>query len=236
MKKNIKVIVLLALTILFVILCSTLLIFNMDKFESTQQLADNTSSNVSVKEKKILANYEVNFSWDKDPSEMKNLITENSYIVKVKINNIEDAIMLGNDAGIEHDLPLTPIKANVIKTISGNQIDNDIEFYALGGSIKISEKIKNMPEAQIQKMGFDKLSANDKENSYINYSTEYDYNMNIGDEYILVLNKATDNRYYLSCCGFGVFTEDKENDTMLARLDNTMTIKNVLTGKTFNCE
>lgn len=234
MKKNIKLIVSLILLITVVISIIVLLnILNTNKIEETSQLSESISNQNETETNKVIVSSEIHFSWDKDPSQIENLINENSYIVKIKIKNIGNAVMLDNEYGIDHTLPLTPINATIIEKISGDEIDENIEFYVLGGDIKISEKMKYMTEAEVEKMEFNKLSEDEKENSYINYSSESDYSMNTDEEYIVVLNKTIENKYYLSGNGYGIFKET-ENNGINAMSNKGISFTNVLTGKTFN--
>lgn len=234
MKKgmNSKLVVLLVMiTVIAIILIISF--SKMVKDNGVKQIAKTTESNINNNGKRIITTSEIQFSWDKDPTELANLINKNSYIIKVRIDNVKESILLDENNGVQHNIPLTPIDATVIENIYGDINAQNICFYVPGGEVKISEIMKTMNDAQIEKMEYNKLTKEEMNNSYISYFSESDYTMEENEEYIIVVNKSIDNNYYLSCNGYGIFKENQSN-VIMQNDSNTIILKNCLTGKEVN--
>lgn len=231
MKKifNFRLVLLLAVFIIF----SIFSIFIINFFKPIENNDGEKIATTANNDKEIITISEVHFSWDKDPNEIDNIIDNNSYIIKVRINKIQEAVLLEEKNGVQHNIPLKPINATVIESIYGNINNTEVNFYAPGGEIRISEIIKTMNEAQIEKIGYDKLSEEKKKNSYISYYSESDYDMKENEEYIIILNKSRDGNYYLSCNGYGIFKES-QSDVNAQTNNNIIRLKNCLTGKEVN--
>ena len=61
---------------------------------------------------------------------------------------------------------------------------------------------------------------------YISYTSDYDYELQIGEEYILILSNDTVSTIMAS--GYGIFIEDSNNQVQ--SLSTERIFKNVLTG------
>lgn len=83
-----------------------------------------------------------------------------------------------------------------------------------------------MNEVEIAKMGLDTLTEEEKNNMYISYTSDYDYELQIGEEYILILSNDTVSTIMAS--GYGIFIEDSNNQVQ--SLSTERIFKNVLTG------
>lgn len=221
----------LLLVLVFFITCCIFMIKLLKPSENNE--GEKVATITNNDEKKIITTSEVQFSWDKDPNEINNIIDNNSYIIKVKINKVKEAVILDEKNGVKHNIPLKPINATVIENIHGNIENTEVNFYAPGGEIRVSEIIKTMNEAQIEKMGYDKLTEREKNNSYISYYSESDFDMKENEEYIIILNKSKDDNYYLSCNGYSIFKES-QSDINAQSNNNTIKLKNCLTGKEVN--
>ena len=105
-----------------------------------------------------------------------------------------------------------------------NKISGTITAYMTGGKMKIANILKGTKQ-EIEYMGISDVSQVDPE-QYIEYkwSTLPYYEPNIGDEYIIVVNKTNQNLYQIFCDGYGIFKVEK--------LDNgTEIYRNVISGK-----
>ena len=75
-------------------------------------------------------------------------------------------------------------------------------------------------------MGLDTLTEEEKNNMYISYTSDYDYELQIGEEYILILSNDTVSTIMAS--GYGIFIEDSNNQVQ--SISTERIFKNVLTG------
>ena len=92
----------------------------------------------------------------------------------------------------------TPIKMQIIDNLlDTNKISGTITAYMTGGKMKIANILKGTKQ-EIEYMGISDVSQVDPE-QYIEYkwSTLPYYEPNIGDEYIIVVNKTNQNLYQM---------------------------------------
>lgn len=122
--------------------------------------------------------------------------------------------------------PFTPVKVEVLNTLSGKSLSKELTVYLDGGEIKISELVKSMDKESIAKMGLDELSKKEQESMYISYTSDSDYKLQAGTEYTMLLTKQADGIYTVRDNGYGIFNIDKAKQ----KLGKT-TLTNVLTGK-----
>ncbi len=93
-------------------------------------------------------------------------IGQTQYILVVKINSILGSTNYSTK--INNYAPaVTKVKATVIACLKGDYSGNDIEFYTLGGNIKISDYENVLLPSEKAKLNIDKMSQNEKENKYI---------------------------------------------------------------------
>lgn len=156
-----------------------------------------------------------------DPKIPSNLFEgeENMYILKIKVESIGEGLFLEETEKFYGAGPYTPINITVNETLYGDKIENLNTIYLSGGQIKISELIKKLDKDSIEKMGLNKLSKSEQESKDVSYETDYDYDLKVGEEYVVILVKNDNNTYSIMTNGYGIFKEDIE----------TKEYKNVLT-------
>lgn len=145
-----------------------------------------------------------------DPHIPSNLFEreENSYVIKVKVESIGDTLFLEETEKFYGVGPYTPINITVSETLYGDKIEDLKTIYLSGGQIKISELIKKLDKASIEKMGFDELSKSEQESKDVSYETDYDYDLKVGEEYVVILARQDNNAYTIMTNGYGIFKED----------------------------
>lgn len=152
-------------------------------------------------------------SWAYDPTIPSNIINdhiETKSVVKVKILSVGEGEMLPKQEKFDNPYTChTPIKMQIIDNLlDTNTISGTITAYITGGKIKIANILKGS-EQQIKNMGIQDISQLDEE-QYIEYkwSVPY-YEPNVGDEYVIILNKTNSSLYQISCGGYGIFKVEK---------------------------
>ena len=151
--------------------------------------------------------------------------SESKYVVKVKVLSVGEGEMLPKQENFYDPYTCyTPIKMQIIDNLlDTNKISGTITAYMTGGKMKIANILKRTKQ-EIEYMGISDVSQVDPE-QYIEYkwSVAY-YEPNIGDEYIIIINKANENLYQVMCEGYGIFKVEK--------LDNgTEEYRNVISGR-----
>ena len=151
--------------------------------------------------------------WAYDPTVVKNLLEDNSeskYVVKVKVLSVGEGEMLPKQENFYDPYTCyTPIKMQIIDNLlDTNKISGTITAYMTGGKMKIANILKGTKQ-EIEYMGISDVSQVDPE-QYIEYkwSVAY-YEPNIGDEYIIIINKTNENLYQVMCDGYGMFKVEK---------------------------
>ena len=167
-------------------------------------------------------------SWAYDPSIPENILNdhpESKYVVKVKILSVGEGEMLPRQENFYNPFTChTPIKMQVIDNLKeNNSLSGTLTAYITGGKIKIANILKGTKQ-EIEYMGIYDASQVDPE-QYIEYkwSVPY-YEFNIGEEYVLILNKTNSSLYQIFDGGYGIFTVEKLSD-------GSETYKNVISGK-----
>ena len=218
-------------------LLATIIIPNMCNksidFAKTNISGNNTvieqDNQIQVSKEKIYKTIEGGAScWAYDPTVVKNLLEDNSeskYVVKVKVLSVGEGEMLPKQENFYDPYTCyTPIKMQIIDNLlDTNKISGTITAYMTGGKMKIANILKRTKQ-EIEYMGISDVSQVDPE-QYIEYkwSVAY-YEPNIGDEYIIIINKANENLYQVMCEGYGIFKVEK--------LDNgTEEYRNVISGR-----
>lgn len=218
-------------------LLATIIIPNMCNksidFAKTNISGNNTvieqDNQIQVSKEKIYKTIEGGKAcWAYDPTVVKNLLEDNSeskYVVKVKVLSVGEGEMLPKQENFYDPYTCyTPIKMQIIDNLlDTNKISGTITAYMTGGKMKIANILKGTKQ-EIEYMGISDVSQVDPE-QYIEYkwSVAY-YEPNIGDEYIIIINKTNENLYQVMCDGYGMFKVEK--------LDNgTEEYRNVISGK-----
>lgn len=198
--------------------------FNTINQKDNQNMKENI---ISSEEKKFYGTFETTNSWFADPAQPQNLlkVTENNAIIKIKVEAIEKPLFLDNKGDFREYRPYTPIKVKIEKVISG-QFDKNIEtIYILGGDVTISSLMKTIDDDTIKKMEFDTLTQEEQNNLYISYKSDYDYDLQIGEEYACIVSKNGNDTYTIIASGYGVFKKDSTKS-----VDELSSFKNVITN------
>lgn len=193
----------------------------------------NTTTPIEVAKDKIYKTIEGEEAcWVYDPTIPENIIKDNqksTYIVKVKITSIGEGEMIPKQENFYNPFTCyTPIKMQVIDNLlETNKLSGTITTYINGGKIKIANILKGTKQ-QIEYMGIGDVSQVDSE-QYIEYkwSTPY-YEPIIGEEYVIIIGKANENLYQISCGGYGIFKVEK--------IENQERYINVITNKEWKIE
>ena len=184
-------------------LLATIIIPNMCNksidFAKTNISGNNTvieqDNQIQVSKEKIYKTIEGGKAcWAYDPTVVKNLLEDNSeskYVVKVKVLSVGEGEMLPKQENFYDPYTCyTPIKMQIIDNLlDTNKISGTITAYMTGGKMKIANILKGTKQ-EIEYMGISDVSQVDPE-QYIEYklSVAY-YEPNIGDEYIIIINKT----------------------------------------------
>jgi len=146
-------------------------------------------------------------SFAKDPTIPENLISSNSYVLKVKILEIGKAEILKKQKNFNNPYcPYTPVKMQIIDSISVNKLSGKITSYLRGGKIKIGDLSKD----EAINLGISENSDSNEE-QYINYTSSSYYEPLIGENYIVIINKTNDTLYQFQSSGYGIFKIIDEN-------------------------
>lgn len=169
-------------------------------------------------------------SWAVDPREPQNLIIEGTSIVHIKVLNIREAEILPKYENFYTYMPYTPLDVEIVDTIYGKDLSGEKTIYIGGGDIRISNLLDSWVGSEytgLEKMGLTKLSREEQETKFISYTSEYDYKMVPGKEYVVILSdqETEDEIYTVMALGYGIF-EIIQTD------QGKKVYKNVITGKT----
>lgn len=180
------------------------------------------SNVVKKSEKEIYGEFSKQASWAVNPEIVQNLLDHTDRVVKVKVLEKHDAIFINE---IINDHPFTPYQVEVQEVISG-EYSGDHTIYVDDGEVLISEAIKALPFESVDKMGLTKLSKQEQESQYIRYTSPWGHSLEVGNEYVLILNKENNGMYTVFTNGYGVFVEEKQGGST-----TKPTYSNVITGK-----
>lgn len=93
----------------------------------------------------------------------------------------------------------------VEKVIKGNLSGTEVDFFTNGGYCTVKEYINVISKTgkeKLERMGFDKLSDEVKNNNYLIFNYKYGKNFEEGNRYVLMLKKVNDKYICLSNYGF----------------------------------
>lgn len=207
---------------------------NLAGIHSDKVLIIENKQNISIQEdispEDIYSVTESQNSWAVDPREPKNLIFEGTFIVHLKVLNIKEAEILPKYEKFYTYMPYTPLEVEILDTIYGKNLFGKKTIYNGGGDIRISNLLDSWVGSEyvgLEKMGLTKLPREEQETKFISYTSEYDYKMQPGKEYAVILAKqqAEDEIYTVMTRGYGIF-EIIQTD------EGSKIYKNVITGKT----
>ncbi len=156
-------------------------------------------------------------SWAVNPSIPSNLINKTSSVVRVKILSVNDAEMIPEQQNFKDPYrAYTPVEMQILDNLYGKNLSGKIKAYLTGGKIQIAKLQNSASEEQLKNLGINNLSSEDKL-KYIDYETSYDYDLTIGNEYIIIIKQVNNNLYKISENGYDIFDAE--------------TYKNVLTNQ-----
>ena len=226
MKKSLIFLVIASLLIIGVLICYHIL--NDD--EQKEVMIATSKKDLNTAESHIYQTIKSNYKWSKDVSNPSVIVKDNT-VVRAKIKSIKEAVMLDAKEKFSNPYtPYTPVEIEIIETLSGDSLSGSKIVYLNGGNIRISRMMEKLDNEECKKMGIDVLSEEERNNSFLQYINEFDYELQIDEEYILVLTKEATDIYVISANGYGIFKENTA-DTKFLQNTNTIFLKNVLTGK-----
>ncbi|WP_417897711.1 hypothetical protein ABN702_15645 [Bacillus haimaensis] len=214
-----------------------------------QKQAGNHSDKVQTIEKKENVNiqeeidpegiYSVSQSenlWAWNPREPRIILmnVEGASVVHLKVQSIGEAEILPKYENFYTYMPYTPLEVEIGETVYGSALFGKKKIYIQGGDIRISNLLNSWVGNEyegLEKMGLTKLSKEEQETKFISYTSEYDYKMEPGKEYAVILAKqpAEDEIYTVIERGYGIFEiEETEQGEKIYR--------NVITGKTLKLD
>lgn len=174
--------------------------------------------------------------WAWNPREPRIILmnVEEASVVHLKVKSIGEAEVLPKYGKFYTYMPFTPLEVVIGETVYGNALAGKKTIYIEGGDIRISNLLDSWVGNEyegLEKMGLTKLSKEEQETKFISYTSEYDYKMEPGKEYAVILAKqpAEDEIYTVIERGYGIF-EIEETD------QGEKIYRNVITGKTLKLD
>lgn len=114
--------------------------------------------------------------------------------------------------------------------------NNEIPFIRLGGTLPLSEFEKSLFNAQVTKMGLDKMSQEEKKNLYVIEKNNKDIDIEKDKIYLMYMTYSDDyKRYEIEFMEYGlreVLTDNDNSltDTFNSNLNKSIKVKNNQTG------
>ncbi|MGG4166471.1 hypothetical protein ABEW00_03190 [Rossellomorea vietnamensis] len=187
----------------------------------------NTEESKMFQQKKdIYGTFENENSWVSDPREPENLFRASGSVVQIKVLSIGEAKILPKTENFYTDRPYTPIEVTMQENIDGNPLSGKKTIYVQGGDLRISNLIEDWDENRVSLLGLNKLTKEEQESKFMSFTSEYDYEMEPGKEYAVILAKQqTEGEIYtVMARGYGIFKiEENKNGGKIYR--------NVITGR-----
>lgn len=181
--------------------------------------------NQNEQEKKIFDVISSEASYKSDPTEPSNLLdSSNRYIIKVKVLDVGEAEFLPKtDLYNNPYTPSTPIKVEIIDTLYGENVQpKDDIIYISGGDIKVSNYEKNIDETDIARLGINELTEEEKESQYLRFTNKYFYNVEIGQEYVVIVGKIGNDTYKIVDEGCGIFIPENNDISDRSAISNKL--------------
>lgn len=176
-----------------------LLCQNNNKFDNR----DNNKDNINTPEINldIYSVIDKETSWAYDVSNTEILSEKADVIVKVKVLEVGN----GTFKYTPNLLPTTPIYVETLEVLKGD-VSNQINMVLKrGGIVTVKEVIENSPSTSVNKMGLNNLTEEEQNRKYILYNESGNYDLKVGETYVIVLRKGNDGNYYISANGYSVF-------------------------------
>lgn len=175
--------------------------------------------------------------WAWNPREPRIILmnVEEASVVHVKVQSIGEAEILPKSENFYTYRPYTPLEVEIGETVYGSALSaGNKTIYIQGGDIRISNLLNSWVGNEyegLEKMGLTKLSKEEQKTKFISYTSEYDYKMEPGKEYAVIVAKqpTEDDIYTVIARGYGIFEiEETEQGEKIYR--------NVITGKTLKLD
>lgn len=184
-----------------------LLYQNNNKFDNTDNNklnnSDNNQDNINTPEINldIYSVIDKETSWAYDVSNTETLSEKADVIVKVKVLEIGN----GTYKYTPNLLPTTPIYVETLEVLKGDVNSQINMVLKRGGTVTVKEVIENSPSTSVNKMGLDKLTEEEQNRKYILYNERGNYDLKVGETYVIALRKGNDGNYYISANGYSIF-------------------------------
>jgi len=187
----------------------------------------------TINNKKIYNTIISTSNYSVDPKNPENILAGiNRHIIKVKVTSIGDAEFLPTTEYYNNPYsPCTPIEVEILENLYGGEINPiNNKIYISGGNITLSNLCSRLDDIDIERMGLNSLSKNEKENQYMRFETEFTYDVKPGNVYTLVVADIGNNLYKIVDEGCGIFIENTSNTPTSKATPSNISLENVLTG------
>ena len=141
------------------------------------------------------------------------------YVLAIRVNKI-----LGytnySEKQDKYSLPVTKIEAEVLKCFKG-EVKGNIELYTLGGIVSLANWEKTLREEQKEKMGYNKMTQEYKENTYVeivNTMIMDGDKPEVGKVYLVCLN--LDSKMYDGLITAGIYSMKEYNMSTNSIMEN----------------
>lgn len=185
------------------------------KSNDDESLSNNTTNLKYTENKNIIINQVSDLDMIYDNSNTSELEERSDLIIIGKIKKIDGAINY-NAAKKQYIMTSTIGTIKIKNIIKGNNIvyeNDEINFARLGGTISIAEYEKSLEPRQIVRQGLDKLTEEEKRNSYIKVSISEDIEPQESKDYLIYLKYDADlDRYAIIGMEYGLkeYNENKK--------------------------
>lgn len=85
--------------------------------------------------------------------------------------------------------------------------------------------MKTLDNDTIKKMEFHNLTIEEQNKLYISYESDFDYDLQVGEEYVCIVSKNGNDTYSIVANGYGIFKKDATKS-----IDELSSFKNVITN------
>lgn len=196
-------------------------------------LLNTSKKNNNLKNIKILdtdgSKAEIHYSDEVFYPNIKEKDKKNFSLITAKFSSLNNIAFYRNDNIIEPSIKLmatSTIKLKDINNIKGNKILNSDQIYINGGLINAKEYINNPNATKETIEKINKLSEQEKNNSYIEHNYTFtNYKLKEEKEYLFIIDKVDDN-YYVYYDYLNIFE-------VTSKYDNKINLVNKVTNDKF---
>jgi len=198
-------------------------------------------SRIADEDDKIYMSMSLDNMWAIDPSIPQEWIFENSTVVKLRIISQDNVSGFLNFVNFSDIAPYRKVEVKILDSFYGDKLSGEMTIYLQGGKILLKDFIEQDPLDRAEKMGLYNLSEEERNTLFINYGSDYDFEIQDNQEYIMILGNF-DGFYTNTGRGFCIFQENlKDEDIKLIDLFPPLKVetenkvifegyRNVLTG------